>query len=157
MDLCEKLHIDLERPAERSMALPGSLQILIKLRFYAKWNFQSETGDTLNVGRSSECRSTHDVTNSIIRRLSSRYIKFPRNPLAQNALNIQGIVDSSLKFINIVSKWLANTQDAFVWNFSKVSTDFETGILNRGWLLGDRAYPLKPWLLTPVLNPNTES
>ena len=198
--LCENLRIDLERPTERSMALPVSLQILIALRFYAKGNFQSETGDTLNVGRMSVSRSTHDVTNSIIRRLSSRYIKFPRNPLAQNAtkaafheiaafphilgvidgslipikppseaentfvcrkgyhaLNIQGIVDSSLKFINIVSKWPGNTHDAFVWNFSKVSTDFETGVLNRGWLLGDSAYPLKPWLLTPVLNPNTES
>ena len=66
--LCENLRIDLERSTERSLALPASLQILIAPRFYAKGNFQSEIGDTLNVGRMSVSRSTHDVTNSIIRR-----------------------------------------------------------------------------------------
>jgi hypothetical protein len=36
-----------------------------------------------------------------------------------------------------------------------LSLAFESGQIHNGWLLGDSAHGLKPWLLKPVLSPST--
>ncbi|CAC5367254.1 HARBI1 [Mytilus coruscus] len=49
------------------------------------------------------------------------------------------------------------THDAFIWANSSLSEMFEDGTIDHGWLIGDSGYPLRPWLLTPVLNPTTRN
>ena len=34
---------------------------------------------------------------------------------------------------------------------------FETRAIAEGWLLEDSGYPLRPWLLSPVINATTEA
>jgi hypothetical protein len=70
-----------------------------------------------------------------------------------HSINVQAVCDSRLKFLNIVAKWPGGTHDSFIWNESSLRDLFENGTISDGWLLGDSAYPLRPWLLTPVLNP----
>ena len=73
-----------------------------------------------------------------------------------HALNVQAISDSNLKFVHFVARWPGSTHDAFVWANCQVSSDFEEGRLPQNvWVLGDSGYPLKPWMMTPFLNPST--
>ena len=66
-----------------------------------------------------------------------------------HALNVQGICDHHKKFTNIVARWPGSTHDSFIWNNCALSRHFEDGN-GGGHLLGDSAYPLRPWLLTPI-------
>ena len=70
---------------------------------------------------------------------------------------MQGVCDSDNIFLSLVAKWPGNTHDAYILRNSPISDMFETGQIQDGWLLGDSAYGLKPWLLTPVLNPRNAS
>jgi hypothetical protein len=70
-----------------------------------------------------------------------------------HSVNIQRVCDSIMKFLNVVAKWPGGTRDAFMWPNSGLSEMFENGTITNGWLLGDSGYPLRPWLMTPVLNP----
>ena len=55
----------------------------------------------------------------------------------------------------MVARWPGSTHDAHIWNNCNLSLAFESGQMHNGWLLGDSAYGLKPWLLIPVLSPST--
>lgn len=74
-----------------------------------------------------------------------------------SALNIQVICDHQGKFTDVVARWPGSTHDSFVWANSAVCQLAMDGEFGGGWLLGDSGYPLRPYLLTPVGNPQTIS
>ncbi|CAK1580470.1 unnamed protein product [Parnassius mnemosyne] len=68
--------------------------------------------------------------------------------------NVQIICDSDLNIINIDASFGGATHDAHIWKNSQISQHVQE-LHNRGeavWLLGDSGYPLRPWLLTPIVN-----
>ncbi|CAG4959444.1 unnamed protein product [Parnassius apollo] len=48
------------------------------------------------------------------------------------------------------------SHDATIFNNSILKTECDAGQFGYRWLLGDSAYPNRPYLLTPVLNPVSE-
>ena len=73
-----------------------------------------------------------------------------------HALNIQGICDSRKRFLNLVVRWPGSTHDAFIWNECAIN-NYLSNNPGSGYLLGDQAYPLKQFLLTPVRDPQSQA
>lgn len=74
-----------------------------------------------------------------------------------HAINVQCVCTHDLRFTNIVARWPGSTHDAFIWSNCELKDQLQRGIGNGGYLLGDQAYPLRPFLLTPVRNPQDEA
>ncbi|XP_064625925.1 putative nuclease HARBI1 [Lineus longissimus] len=69
------------------------------------------------------------------------------------SLNVQGIADADMKFINIVARWPGSTHDSRILDNSMVCARFENDEFN-GLLLGDSGYPCRSFLMTPFRNPH---
>lgn len=76
-----------------------------------------------------------------------------RNRKGYFSINTQAVCDSSLRIMNIVARWPGSVHDSTIFNNSRLHADLENGLYGAGYLLGDRGYPCKPYLLTPFTNP----
>ncbi|KAK6489650.1 putative nuclease HARBI1 [Huso huso] len=76
------------------------------------------------------------------------------NRKGYHSINVQIISDPNLLISNIVAQWPGSTHDSRILLNSSIHTAFDYGIV-QGFLLGDSGYALKPWLMTPYLNPQS--
>ncbi|XP_029923370.1 putative nuclease HARBI1 [Myripristis murdjan] len=72
-----------------------------------------------------------------------------------HSINAQIICDANMSLLNVVARWPGGTHDSFILQNSSVGVRLQAGAVEDGWLIGDRGYPLKPWLMTPVTYPRT--
>lgn len=70
-----------------------------------------------------------------------------------HVLNVQIVCDNQLSIVNVVARYPASCHDSHNWRFCALRRLFSTGQIPNYWLLGDQGYPLEPWLLTPIENP----
>lgn len=80
-----------------------------------------------------------------------------RNRKGYFSLNIQTVCDSELLIRDIIVRWPGSVHDSTIFNNSRIRADFETRRVNGGVLLGDNGYPLRTYLLTPYLDPQTRA
>ncbi|CAK1599914.1 unnamed protein product [Parnassius mnemosyne] len=80
-----------------------------------------------------------------------------RNRKGYFSLNVQAICDADLKFMNVIARWPGSTHDATIFNNSILRAQCDAGLFGNRWMLGDSAYPNRPYLLTPLINPVTEA
>lgn len=73
-----------------------------------------------------------------------------------HAINVQGVCDNRKILTNIIVQWPGSTHDAYIWGNSRLREWLE-GQPYIGHLLGDQAYPLKQYLMTPLRNPHTQA
>ncbi|XP_018377454.1 PREDICTED: putative nuclease HARBI1 [Trachymyrmex cornetzi] len=83
------------------------------------------------------------------------------NRKGYHSINVQLVCDWRLKILNINARYPGSTHDTYIWNNSNLKVGMER--INRQWpnmtffLLGDSGYPLRPWLLTPIINAEVNS
>ncbi|XP_064646164.1 putative nuclease HARBI1 [Lineus longissimus] len=70
------------------------------------------------------------------------------------SINVQVVMDAHYRFINVVARWPGSTHDSIILRESGLAEVMEVWQGNEV-LLGDSGYPVRPWLMTPFLNPNT--
>ena len=92
------------------------------------------------------------------------HIKFPcaggenaelfRNRKGVFSVNVRGVSGTNLKIQNIGVWWPGSVHDARIFNKSRLCAQFERGDI-QGMLLGDSGYPCRPYLMTPLADPQT--
>ncbi|XP_061164358.1 putative nuclease HARBI1 [Saccostrea echinata] len=70
-----------------------------------------------------------------------------------HSLNVQMICGPDFSITNVVAKWPGSVHDSRIFKESALCREFENGHV-QGILLGDSGYALKPYLMTPYLNPS---
>ncbi|CAB3228785.1 unnamed protein product [Arctia plantaginis] len=76
------------------------------------------------------------------------------------SINCQIVCSAKGKIIGLNPNFPGSTHDAAIWRASTINhflkSNFLSGERNQ-WLLGDKGYPLQPWLMTPLMAPTTEA
>ncbi len=79
-----------------------------------------------------------------------------RNRKGYFSINVQAICDHKCQFTNIVCRWPGSKHDSRIFDNSEICAKFENHEVS-GVLLGDNGYPLRRYLLTPLLQCNTRA
>ncbi|XP_045494080.1 putative nuclease HARBI1 [Colias croceus] len=126
-------------------------------RLYNKYIFlHSRTTDKFyNIAQFPRVCGAIDCTHVHIQSPCSTIGEEYRNRKGYFSINVQAVCDADLKLMNVVARWPGSAHDATIFNQSVLKAQCEDGILGNRWLLGDSAYPNRPYLLTPLLNPAT--
>lgn len=105
--------------------------------------------------------NTSNISTDVFGCIDGTHIAIP-GPLNDNSyynrkgyhsVVLQGICNSDLKFMNIFCGWPGSAHDARIWkssNVYKLIEEDSTKLLPKNkYLIGDCAYPLKPYLMVP--------
>lgn len=79
-----------------------------------------------------------------------------RNRKGYFSLNVQMACDSKLNILSLVAQWPGSVHDSRIFLNSSLCAKLESNEMS-GLLLGDNGYPNKKYLLTPVINPQTNA
>ncbi|XP_023209585.1 putative nuclease HARBI1 [Centruroides sculpturatus] len=81
-----------------------------------------------------------------------------RNRKGYFSINTQVVSDANLLIRNLVARWAGSVHDSTIFNNSELCLKFENRVPPvTCYLLGDGGYPCKPYLMTPLLNPTTNT
>ena len=78
------------------------------------------------------------------------------NRSGKHSINVHMICDAELRIFDTIVKYSESAHDARILRDGAVWRAFEANPRPLdGYILGDSAYPLRDWLLTPFMNPQT--
>ncbi|KAK0147965.1 putative nuclease HARBI1 [Merluccius polli] len=153
-----------------NMPVPVAHKVLLALRYFATGTFLRCCGDMINVHESTVCRVVHRVACAIAA-LHPNYIAMANEDeqrdistafyvhagiLGYSSINTQMVCDNNMRIRNVVARWPSSVHDSRIFSSSHLKAQFEEGVYG-GVLLGDRGYPLRRYLITPVQRPATHA
>ncbi|XP_015376304.1 PREDICTED: putative nuclease HARBI1 [Diuraphis noxia] len=81
-----------------------------------------------------------------------------RNKKGYFSINVQAVCSSDIVITNLVARqWAGSVHDSTIFDTSMLRAQFENKEFGACVLLGDGGYPCLSYLLTPLLNPRSES
>ncbi|XP_031349770.1 putative nuclease HARBI1 [Photinus pyralis] len=135
-----------------------------KSHLYIKWPKGAKAQET--VTEFSTLRGENSFPN-VFGCVDGTHIPIP-GPLADNSyynrkgfhsVLLQGICNAKQEFINVYCGWPGSVHDSKMWQNSKVYKKLEEGanamLLPGCYLLGDTAYPIKPYMMVPFKDNGT--
>uniref|UniRef100_A0A8C2X1E0 Putative nuclease HARBI1 n=1 Tax=Cyclopterus lumpus TaxID=8103 RepID=A0A8C2X1E0_CYCLU len=155
--LVELLREALCRRTQRSRAISPEVQVLAALGFYTSGSFQTSMGDTIGISQASMSRCVSNVTRALVEK-APQFITFNR-------------CDAMLDYFQRVAGFpgvlgvLDCVQVYYNYNFETLCTQATASLIRSSLsppghhqssqhpfvrFLGDRRYPLRKWLMTPV-------
>lgn len=108
-----------------------------------------------NIARFPKCVGAVDCTHVKIISPGGEDPENYRNRKGFFSFNVQVICTADLQIQNIVCRWPGGSHDSTIFANSRVKTLFENGHFGDSVLVGDSGYGVKPYLITPLLNPQT--
>lgn len=107
------------------------------------------------ISRFPSCLGAVDCTHIKIQSPGGGEAEIYRNRKNYFSINCQAICDANLVIRDVVCRWPGSAHDSTIFNNSSIKAKFERGDFDDYLLLGDRGYPIKPYLITPLRNPQT--
>ncbi|KAK9980268.1 hypothetical protein ABG768_013644 [Culter alburnus] len=174
----------LQHQTQWSHALSVEEQCFIVLHFYACGTFYQVIGDNMGV-RKSTVSNMVKAMSVALGSLIKQFVSFPKddqtaqtkhkffqmgnmpstiapcereweyvNRKGRHSINIQLVGNADLIITNCVVKWPGSVHDTCILRESALYRELQSHRPN-GIVLGDSAYPLLPWLMTPFSVANT--
>lgn len=110
------------------------------------------TQNFFHIARFPNCIGAIDCSHVKIQSPGGDNAEIFRNRKQFFSLNVQTISDAHLKIQNIVTRWPGSAHDAHIFRNSAICASMETGRFGNAVLVGDSGYPVRPYLITPLLN-----
>lgn len=108
-----------------------------------------------NISRLPRCIGALDCTHIKIQSPGGPQAETFRNRKGFFSFNIQVICSADLRFQDVVCRWPGCPHDSNIFRNSRVRNYFENGIYDDSLLVADSGYAIKPYVITPLLNPQT--
>lgn len=110
-----------------------------------------------DIARFPRCIGAIDGTHIRIQSPGGYNSEIFRNRKQFFSLNVQVVADANLKIRNIVARWPGSSHDSYIFRNSLLYQSFENGLYGDSLILGDSAYALKPYLITPLQEVRNEA
>lgn len=105
------------------------------------------------IAKFPKCIGALDCTHVRIKSPGGNNAEVYRNRKGYFSMNVQLICDAELRIQNLVCRWPGSSHDSTIFIHSAVKGRFERGDFGDYILLGDSGYPLRTYLVTPLLDP----
>ncbi|XP_033228924.1 putative nuclease HARBI1 [Belonocnema kinseyi] len=113
--------------------------------------------DFYGIARFPRVTSALDCTHVKVQSFGGNDAEVFRNRKGFFSINVQAACDAQLKFTNIVARWPVASHDSTIFRNFRLHARLKAGEFTDGLILGDGGYALKPYLITPIQNPNTKA